>query len=95
MSVYIILFVLLILLRVLWPAVGSLVWRIVLVGLSFPVFTFAGGWIMWWIFCGGEYSQTCVEDLLKYTIWCGLPCGFFGSFILKHALLTGSTLHSD
>lgn len=94
MVTFTVLFTLLILLRILLPQVGSLAWRIVFIGLSFPIFTFLGGGLVWWIVYGSSSSPAIADDLLMCTVWGGIPCGFFGSLMLRRVLLTGFTFDS-
>lgn len=89
MVTFTVLFTLLILLRILNPRLGSLGWRLLLIGLSFPTFTFLGGGVVWWCTFGGDSSPVFAEDLLRCTLWGGIPCGFFASLTLRRVLLTG------
>lgn len=91
MVTFTVLFTMLILLRIMLPQVGSLALRIVCIGLSFPIFAFLGGGLVWLIVYGDVKSPTIAVDLLRCVVWGGIPCGFFGSLTLRRILLTGFT----
>ena len=92
MVTFTVLLSLLILLRILVPRVGSLAWRIVVIGFSFPLFAWVGGTVVWWITFGGDSSRVVVEDLLRCVVWGGIPCGFFGSLTIRRILLNNFEL---
>jgi hypothetical protein len=91
MVTFTVLFMMLIMMRIMLPQVGSLALRIVCIGLSFPIFTFLGGGLVWLIVYGDAECPTIAVDLLRCAVWGGIPCGFFGSLVARRVLLTGFT----
>lgn len=77
---------LLILLRFLLPDVSSYAIKLILIGFSFPIITFAAGTVIWFIGATVGTSQFGPEDWVRSCAFGGVPCAIVCSFAIRRFL---------